>query len=268
MTKISVPVSVVIPIHGHIDVLERAIESVLMQTWQPDELILVVDGVRPSEQALIKEFIEKYDDKWILVLYLSDNRGAGYARNIGWNQAKNNLIAFLDADDAWHPRKIEIQYQIMINNPDIKISGHEHCVEKGLPNWQSYKITENFHLIKLFQSLLRNPFITPSVMICKSISQRFNSMQRYSEDYRLWLEMIDSGHPCIKIEAQLACIFKPSISKVGLSSHLLAMEKGELAAYWSISKKKDFKMLWYFVLTVYSLLKFIRRFFLHKIITN
>lgn len=250
------------------DVLERAIKSVLLQTWQPDELILIADGGSPTERAHINEFIKNYDDKWISVLYLPENRGAGYARNIGWNQAKNDLIAFLDADDAWHPKKIEIQYQIMINNPDIKISGHEHRVEKELPNWQSYKITENYRFIKLYMGLLRNPFITPSVMLRKSIEQRFNNTQRYSEDYRLWLEMIDAGHQSIKIDAQLACIFKPSISKEGLSSHLLAMEKGELAAYWSISKKKDYKVLWYFILTVYSSLKFVRRFFLHKLITN
>jgi glycosyltransferase involved in cell wall biosynthesis len=268
VTTISVPVSVVIPIYGHIDVLERAIKSVLLQTWQPDELILVIDGAKPAEKSIIEVFIKNYDDKWISLLYLPENRGAGYARNIGWNQAKNSLIAFLDADDAWHPKKIEIQYQIMSKNPNIKISGHEHRVEKELPNWQSYKITENYRFIKLFTSLLRNPFITPSVMLRKSIEQRFDNTQRYSEDYRLWLEMIDSGHQCIKIDAQLACIFKPSISKAGLSSHLLAMELGELSAYWSISKNKNYKILWYFVLTMYSSTKFIRRFILHKLIRN
>ena len=184
MTTISVPVSVVIPFYGHISVLERAIKSVLLQTWQPDEVILVIDGVNSAEQAHIKKFIKNYDDKWISVHYLPENRGAGYARNIGWNQAKNRLVAFLDADDAWHPRKIEIQYQIMTNNPDIQISGHQHCVENELPNWQSYKITENYRFIKLFTGLLRNPFITPSVMLRKSIEQRFDNTQRYSEDYR------------------------------------------------------------------------------------
>jgi len=268
VTTISVPVSVVIPFYGHIGVLERAIKSVLLQTWQPDEVILVIDGVNSAEQAHIKKFIKNYDDKWISVHYLPENRGAGYARNIGWNQAKNSLVAFLDADDAWHPRKIEIQYQIMSNNASIKISGHDHRVEKEFLNWKTYRISENYHSIELFQSLLRNPFITPSVMLRKSIEQRFDVSQRFSEDYRLWLEIIDHGHQCIKIDAQLACIFKPSISKNGLSSHLLAMEHGELSAYWSISKNKNFKILWYFVLTMYSLVKFVRRFFLYKLTTK
>lgn len=266
--SIFVPVSAIIPIHGHLDVLERAITSVILQTWQPNELILVVDGVNIEEEARIKEFLKKYDEKWMSVIYLSENRGAGYARNIGWNLAKNSLIAFLDADDAWHPKKIEIQYQIMTKNPEIKISGHDHRVEKSIPSWPLYKVTSNFNSIGLFQSLLRNPFITPSVMLRKSIEQRFHLAQRFSEDYRLWLEIIDDGQKCIKIDAELACIFKPSISNNGLSSNLLAMERGELSAYWSVARKKEFSLLWYFALSTYSLLKFIRRCLLYKLNKN
>jgi glycosyltransferase involved in cell wall biosynthesis len=210
--------------YQHITSLDRAIQSITSQTQVPDECIIVSDGISSNDFERLQNLLQKYDANWLKLIHLSENRGAGYARNIGWGAAKNSLIAFLDADDAWHPKKIEVQYKLMHDNPDIPLCGHSHRVERASPIWSSYKIDSNMMPIGLFNCLKRNPFITPSVMLRANISERFHSVQRHSEDYRLWLEVIVSGHKVIRLNSELACVFKPLISHAGLSSNLLAME--------------------------------------------
>ena len=259
MSQACVPVSVVIPVYKHITSLDRAIRSIINQTHIPDECIIVSDGPSTDELKDLHELLQKYDGNWIKLVHLSENMGAGYARNIGWDLAKNSLIAFLDADDAWHPKKIEVQYQLMNENPDVALCGHSHRVESAPPNWSGYRIDSNFNPIDLFNCLLRNPFVTPSIMLRTNISKRFHSAQRHSEDYRLWLEVIASGNKVIKLNSQLACVFKPLISHTGLSSKLLAMEYGELMAYWSVCKIRPLFWILFPGLVIYSLIKFMRR---------
>jgi glycosyltransferase involved in cell wall biosynthesis len=259
MSQAHVPVSVVIPMYRHIASLDRAIQSITNQTQVPDECIVVSDGVRGDEFEYLQAMLQKYNPTWLKLIRLPENMGAGYARNIGWDLAKNSLIAFLDADDAWHPKKIEVQYRLMNDNPDIALCGHNHRVENGPPGWNDYRINPSFNALSLFNCLIRNPFITPSIMLRANISKRFHSAQRYSEDYRLWLEVIASGYKAIKLNSELACVFKPLISHAGLSSNLLAMEYGELLAYWSVCKIRPLMWILFPGLVIYSLIKFVRR---------
>lgn len=259
MTLVQAPVSVVIPMYKHIPYLDRAIQSILNQNLVPDECIIVSDGISSFDFEHLQKLLQKYDANWLKLIHLSENRGAGYARNVGWGAAKNSLIAFLDADDAWHPKKIEVQYKLMHDNPDIALCGHSHRVERASPNWSDYEINLNMNPIGLFNCLLRNPFVTPSVMLRANISERFHSAQRHSEDYRLWLEVIASGQKAIRLNSELACVFKPLISHAGLSSNLLAMEYGELMAYWSVCKSHPLMWIIFPGLVIYSLIKFVRR---------
>jgi len=259
MSQVYAPVSVVIPMYQHIASLDRAMQSILNQTQVPDECIIVSDGGSNNEFEDLQNLLQKYDANWLKLIRLPENRGAGYARQIGWNLAKNSLIAFLDADDAWHPKKIEVQYRLMVDNPDIALCGHRHRVESASPNWSSYQIDASFQSIGLFNCLLRNPFVTPSIMLRTNISERFHSAQRHSEDYRLWLEVIASGHKAIKLNSELTCVFKPLISHTGLSSNLWAMEYGELMAYWGACKGHPLMWIAFPGLVIYSLIKFVRR---------
>lgn len=261
--KAIVPVSVIVPIYGHLDSISRALDSIVTQTVLPQEVLIINDGGSDVVIEFLELAIQKTNvSSWIRLINLPNNIGAGCARNIGWEVSLGEYVAFLDADDAWHPRKLEIQYSFMNSNKNIVLSGHLHRVEIGMPEWSLYKITTLSKSISKISMLLFNPFVTPSVMVKNAIPQRFSATQRYSEDYQLWLAIKFSGLQVAILQSELACIFKPSISKKGLSSNLLAMESGEIKAYLSILQYGWHYFPVVIFLVPYSLLKFMRRIFL------
>lgn len=108
-------VSVVIPTYRRPDKLERAVESVLSQTYSDLELLLVNDNVPGDEftQSLIKR-TERYknDSRFHLLMQEKHINGA-VARNFAIKQAKGEYVAFLDDDDWWEPNKIEEQVNVL-----------------------------------------------------------------------------------------------------------------------------------------------------------
>src|SRR5438309_8195778 len=106
------PVSVIIPCYRCAATIERAMLSVAEQSVRPAEAILIDDASGDNTFAVMEKIRNKYGD-WIRIVALPMNQGAAAARNAGWHAATQPYIAFLDADDAWHPRKIEIQYGYM-----------------------------------------------------------------------------------------------------------------------------------------------------------
>jgi glycosyltransferase involved in cell wall biosynthesis len=112
MTKDSL-VSVIIPFLNTEPYLQEAIESVLAQTYQNWELILVDDGSTDGSTSIARKYAEQYPK----ILYLEheghQNRGATVSRNLGLQDAGGEYIALLDADDVWLPMKLEQQVAIM-----------------------------------------------------------------------------------------------------------------------------------------------------------
>lgn len=255
-------VSVVIPCYRHIDVLERAIASVATQSVRPLELIVVNDGGGEGIDNALKNLQIRYGADWIVIVTLSQNVGAGEARNAGWEVAGGTYVAFLDADDAWHPRKIEIQYGYMAAHPDVDVCGHRHRQEVVGVQWANYKLTGPVHEIKLLHLLLANQFITPSAMVKRNLTVRFAAKQRHMEDFRLWLTVVAHGGRIVKLDAELACIYKAPFGKSGLSAELISMEFGELCTYWAICRERPFLLPMLLLLIPYSMGKFLRRLFL------
>jgi glycosyltransferase involved in cell wall biosynthesis len=100
-------VSVVMPAHDAERYIGRPIASVLAQTWRQLELIIVDDASRDGTLALIEE--QARTDPRIRIVRLSPNGGVAMARNAGIAAARGNYVGFLDSDDWWHPRKLELQ---------------------------------------------------------------------------------------------------------------------------------------------------------------
>ena len=111
----SVPnVSVVIPTYNHADYIAEAIRSVLNQTHIDYELIVVNDGSTDHTSEVVKEF----DDSRLRYLE-QENRGATAARNTGIRASHGQYIALLDADDIWHPEKLQAHVEFLGQNPAI-----------------------------------------------------------------------------------------------------------------------------------------------------
>jgi glycosyltransferase involved in cell wall biosynthesis len=112
-------VSVIIIFLNAADFLQEAVESVLAQTYENWELLLVDDGSTDQSTQIAHQYTAQYQGK---VFYLEhcghQNRGKGVSRNLGIRHARGEYIAFLDADDIWMPNKLEQQVAILFSHPE------------------------------------------------------------------------------------------------------------------------------------------------------
>jgi glycosyltransferase involved in cell wall biosynthesis len=114
------PVSVVIPTYNRRDIVRDAIDSALAQTLPPSQIIVVDDGSKDDTGAHLRT---TYGDA--IDYRRQVNAGLSAARNHGIRAATQPLIAFLDDDDVWHPRKLELQAQCFERNPELGLLGAE-----------------------------------------------------------------------------------------------------------------------------------------------
>jgi len=103
-------ISVIIPTYNRAQVLSRAIQSVLKQTFNDFELIIVDDGSSDNTDEIVKEYIKK--DNRIKYIKHDVNKGGNKARNTGINNSLGDYITFLDSDDEYLPNNLEERYKI------------------------------------------------------------------------------------------------------------------------------------------------------------
>lgn len=218
-------VSVVIPTHNSSATIERAVNSVLAQDLLPTELVIVDDCSTDNTVELVRT-IAIPDSIDVKVVRLDTNLGPSAARNEGWNVAGCEFIAFLDSDDSWHPMKLEVQTRWMINNPKVRFTGHLTGDTPGsdLPERTPIR------WFRLTNFLFRNRVSTPTVMVRREVSSRFDPQLWFAEDYELWLRLLSGGESMARIELPLAQLHKADFGVSGLSSNLYPMYRGELRA--------------------------------------
>ncbi|NHN40959.1 glycosyltransferase family 2 protein [Halorubellus sp. JP-L1] len=119
-------VSVIIPAYNESKNILRAVDSVLAQTYEELECIVVDDG---SEDNTV-ERVESYDDSRVRCIKHDVNRGRSAARNTGINAASGDYIAFLDSDDQWVPEKLEHQLQYLNSKPDSWVAAYCGVTQK------------------------------------------------------------------------------------------------------------------------------------------
>lgn len=260
----TVPVSVIIPCYRCASTIERAILSVIAQTARPAELIFVDDASPGGTPEILTSLVRSHSS-WMRLVQLPANQGAANARNIAWDLATQPYIAFLDADDAWHPEKIAVQYGYMKANPDVVLSGHGHreLTHALLPQWEI--ISFEVRTIRKSALLLRNKFVTPSVMVRRDVPQRFVAQQRYMEDHMLWLAIACDGLKMTRLEVALAAIYKPIYGSSGLSANLWPMQRAELGNYWRLYRENKVSIYQIVPLFIYSIIKYLRRVLIYSL---
>lgn len=190
-------ISVIIPAYNAEKYIARAIEGVMAQTLPATEIIVVNDG---SKDGTLKQ-LAKFGDAIKVINVL--NGGAAYARNTGIQQAKGELIAFLDADDFWYPEKLEKQLQVFSNHHSVgfsccnfaNISTKFGFIDNNFSRFESgvevftdrlLGSEEALHLL-----LRRNVIGTCSnVVIKREVLDKtglFKTDLKQSEDFELWL---------------------------------------------------------------------------------
>jgi len=179
-------VSVIIPTYNRGWIVPEAIDSVLDQDFSDYELIVVDDGSNDNTREILGAY-----GKAITVLQQS-NRGVSAARNRGIAEAAGRLIAFLDSDDLWLPRKLSTQVKFFEENADAVINQtQEIWIRNGLrvnPKKRHHKFSG-----MIFERSLALCLVSPSaVMIKKSLFDAvgvFDERLPACEDYDLWLRV-------------------------------------------------------------------------------
>lgn len=255
----SAPVSVVIPAYCAKATILEAIESVAAQTLRPQEVIVVDDKSGDGTASYVETLAGNYAQGWLQVLPLDKNVGAASARNAGWDGASGAFIAFLDADDVWHPRKIEYQFQYLRDHPDVSLCGHAFRFDHGDGDTDEPFQDRMPETISPLRLILKNPFVTPSVMLRADIPLRFHTGKRHMEDHLLWMEIALAGYKVVRLAAPLAVIRKAQFGESGLSADLWAMERGDLHNYWHLHRTGRIGVISTVLLWGASLLKYGRR---------
>jgi len=183
-------VSVVIPTHNRADNLINAVNSVLEQTYQNIEVIIVSDGSTDNTEEIIKK-LKKKDSRIESNIY-HPSRGANYARNIGIDSSTGDFVAFLDDDDEWYPDKIESQLKIFSTDEKIGLvyTGKEIIYPDENLKYTSITYAEGDLSRKI---LVRNEIGgTSTVMVKRNIlieAGCFDEKMPAAQDYDLWIRI-------------------------------------------------------------------------------
>ena len=181
--------SIIAPIYNSSNYLIEMIESVMNQTYQNWELILIDDKSTDNSKEIIIRFSN--NDNRIIPIFLEQNKGVGYARNIGLENSKGEFIAFLDSDDYWHPNKLQDQIEFIINTKIDIVSNYYFNVDENSVIKSYFVLPE-----KITYNLLKfNNYILTSTLLCKSESikgLRF-SVLRKRQDWIFFLDILKRG---------------------------------------------------------------------------
>jgi glycosyltransferase involved in cell wall biosynthesis len=193
-------VSVVIPTYNYGRFIIQAVESVLAQTHPRIEVIVVDDGSTDDTRVRLAP----YGDR-IRYIY-QENEGLSAARNCGIRHATGEWIAFLDSDDTWHPRKIELQMRASTRNPDARLIATASRME-FTEVWPDINGANSVPLVDITLSdlIIRSRFSPSSVLLhrnCLDSSDPFDVELRSVEDRDLWLR-IATRFRIIKIDLAL-----------------------------------------------------------------
>ena len=186
-------ITAIIPTYNRAQWLPEAIRSVLTQTSEVKELIVVDDGSTDETQSMLNSdpFREAREREKLRVIH-TENRGVSAARNTGVRESQGEWIAFLDSDDHWLPKKIETQRGFHEKYPHLRVS---HTQENWVRNGK--RVNACLHHSKdggdLYLRSLELCFISPStLMIEKDFFNElggFDEQLRAAEDYDLWLRI-------------------------------------------------------------------------------
>lgn len=228
-------VSVIIPTYNRAQRLGKAIDSVLAQSHQDFELIVVDDGSEDNTD----ELIENYNSD--IVYIRQENSGAAAARNRGIEKARYNLLAFLDSDDWFAENKLKTQIEAMNRNPSCLIS---HTNEIWYRNGQilNQKLKHRKSSGDIFaQSLELCAVGMSTIMIHKEIFDRYGFFDEgypCCEDYEFWLR-ISAEEKFLLVEEpltskdggrddQLSAIYRTGMDKFRIKAIMKTLASGRL----------------------------------------
>ena len=221
-------VSIIVPMHNAEQYITKTIQSVLDQTYQNWELLLIDDCSIDHTLQVTAAF----DDNRIVLVQQERNLGAAMARNRGIQMAQGRYLAYLDADDLWKPEKLEHQIAFMEKKQAaFSFTNYEFADENAVGTGKIVRVPTS---LTYKQALSNTTIFTSTVMFDLTLIQKsLLEMPRVkSEDTASWWKILKNGYIAWGLEENLVTYRRP---KKSLSSNKFEA----LLRIWNLYRKVE-----------------------------
>jgi len=254
-------ISIIMPTYNSEGYVLKTVQSVINQSYQNWELIITDDASTDNTVALLKNTFVREDR---IKIYTNEiNQGAAITRNNSIKKAQGRYIAFLDSDDFWFPKKLEIQLNFMKNNNcDLSYSSFIVVDEKGK---QKGYVEADKQVT--YKSLLKQNTVGFSTMMydTKKIGKVYMPLIRKRQDWALLLKIMKQENVmALGIKTPLT---QYTLRKGSISSNKIRIIKHTWLVFYKIENMSKIKSTYHFILFLYFyFLKIIRnRVFFHRV---
>ena len=233
-------VSIIVPMYNAEKFIGKTIESVLAQTYQNWEMLIMNDVSTDNSLAIVSVYAKK--DERIKIVNTEKNVGVVKGRNFLIDLASGKYIAFLDADDYWHNEKLEKQIKFM-KEKNASISCTEYTrVKENEEKINDVIIKENI----FYNDMLKNNYLGCLTVMydTEKIGKRYFKELEKNEDYVLWLEIVKDVDIIYGLKENLAYYRVLDNSR---SSNKVKTAKVRWEIYRKIEKLSLLKSLYYFL---------------------
>ena len=234
-------VSVIIPTYNRALLLQKAIQSVLDQTFQDFEIIVVNNYSIDNTIEVVRSF----NDKRIKIINIRNEGIIARSRNRGLKESQGNYIAFLDSDDLWLPEKLEKQVELLDSNKELGLVYSDSYIIDEEDNFEKNTYSQNFKPFRgnVLNELLYNNFIPLlTAIIRKEVLNKvgvFNPKYKIAQDHDLFLRIAEY-YPVDFIEQSLAK-YRVHDENFSRNIEILINENFQIIKYWlNKSKNKNF----------------------------
>ena len=229
-------VSIIVPCYNQAQFLAETLDSVLAQTHENWECIVVNDGSTDNTETVAKEYCDR-DQRFV---YLKkENGGLSSARNAGLDIAKGEYVQFLDSDDILLPNKFECQIRMMeIDKSDVCVCHHSMFTTDVNQTWENffsqsiYDLTyqgfmynwgETF-VIAIHSGLFRSSFLDKYKL-------RFDEKVRALEDWLFWVSIVRNGGTFVEMQDKLS-LYRVHVTS--MTQDKVHMQKNRLRLYFCL----------------------------------
>lgn len=250
--------SIILPVFNAATTIQDTLESIFNQTFKRFELIIINDGSTDDSLNKINDFIKvKHVKNSQIKIFNQNNQGVANARNNGINKANANYIAFIDADDLWHPKKLYEAYKYINKlKPDILYSDYTIIDQNNFvlgsvkcPDFLNYEkmLCQNF--IALSSSIISINFLNDI---------RFKSIGH--EDYKFWLDLMSSNKKqikCLKLISKETLLFYRQ-SQNSISANKINAIKWHFNIIKSQNIRLDYKFFYFLNYLFKNIIKYLK----------
>jgi teichuronic acid biosynthesis glycosyltransferase TuaG len=202
MHNSNILISIITPLYNNVNFIEACIDSVILQTHVNWEMIIVDDRSTDGSYEKVLKLASK--DNRIKVYQLECNSGAGVARNYAIENSVGSFIAFLDSDDLWHPDKLKIQLEIMINSKAVfSHTSYGYILKNGSYSSKIFKVSDK---PVSYNDLLKRTEISclTAMYDVRQLGKIYMPNLSRKQDYALWLYILSLGYTSLPINQVLA----------------------------------------------------------------